>query len=62
VLLDHLELLIGEGAGLVDQRVRDSDLSDVVEDAAIAQVVDRGLGQVEPTADADGQVGDSKRA
>jgi hypothetical protein len=44
VLLDHLELLVGERARLVDQRVRDGDLADVMEDPAVAQVLDGGPG------------------
>jgi hypothetical protein len=58
MLLDHLELLVGERPGLVDDRVGDGDLADVVEDAAVAQVLDRRLGESELTTDVNGQVRD----
>ena len=61
MLLDHLELLVGQRARLVDQRVGDRDLADVVEDPAVAEVLDRRLRQVELAPDVDGQLGDRAR-
>src|SRR6185436_4998070 len=59
VRLDLLELLVREAARLVEDAVGDGELADVVQQAAAAQVAQRGARQREHAADVDRDLRDA---
>ena len=61
MLLDDLELVVVERAGLLQDRVRDRELADVVQQAADRQVAEPSPREPELLTDLDGEGGDATR-